>query len=144
MTFCFYPYPPFLLRKSWKFYEIFYLSFSFHDMQIGCFAFLSLASIIVQLESALNNLYSHTWNQSIILCKLWVNLIHNRWLFTKYVLFVFCLFTFKLSVRERALFSLICRFLLLKILNCNVVVSRWTRVNNRFCKCDTVFSIIRT
>ena len=74
--------------------KFFYLSFSFHDMQIGCFAFLSLASIIVQLESALNNLYSHTWNQSIILCKLWVNLIHNRWLFTKYVLFVFSLLNF--------------------------------------------------
>ena len=52
------------------FMKYFYLSLSFHDMQIDSFAFLSLASIILQLESALNSLYSHTQSQSIILCEL--------------------------------------------------------------------------
>ena len=46
-------------------------------MEVDSFAFLSLASIIVQLESALNSLYSHTANQSIILCDPYLNLTHN-------------------------------------------------------------------
>ena len=33
------------------------IDFGFWDMQIDSFAFLSLASIIMQLESALNSLY---------------------------------------------------------------------------------------
>ena len=49
MTFCFYPYPPF--KNVMK---IFGLSFSFRDMQVDSFAILSLVSIIVQLDSALN------------------------------------------------------------------------------------------
>ena len=40
--------------------KIFYFSFSFHDMEINSYAILSLALIIVQLESALNSLYPHT------------------------------------------------------------------------------------
>ena len=37
------------------------------------------------------------WNQSFILCKSKLNLIHNRWLFAKYanLLFIFCLVHFK-------------------------------------------------
>ena len=46
---------PSLSRTSWKIFLIL-----FHGMQIDSFAFFLLASIIVQLESALNSLYSHT------------------------------------------------------------------------------------
>ena len=70
-------------------------------------------------------------NKSFILCESKLNLIHNRWLFARYVLFVSCLLLFKPSLATS--FSLICRFLLLKISNCNAVVSCGTRVNNRFC-----------
>ena len=62
-----------------------------------------------------------------------VNLIHNRWLFAKYVLFVFCLLHSKFKPSLATLFSLICCFLLLKIYNCNAVVSGGTHVNNSFC-----------
>ena len=37
-------------------------------------------------------------NQSVILCELKLNLIHNGWLFAKYVLFVFRLLHFKPSL----------------------------------------------
>ena len=49
------PCPPF--KNIIKiFIKFFYLSFRFYDMQIDCFAFLSLALTIVQLESVLNSL----------------------------------------------------------------------------------------
>ena len=70
-------------------------------------------------------------DKSFIFYESELNLIHNRWLFAKYVLFVFCLLHFKPILAT--LFSSICRFLLLKISNCNAVVSRRTRVNNRVC-----------
>ena len=65
------PPPPTPFKNVMK---IFYFSFSFHDIQIDSFAFLSLASIIVHLESALNSLYTLR-NQSIILCEAKLNLI---------------------------------------------------------------------
>ena len=49
------PPPPFQER-----HENFLSLILFHGMQIDSFAFFLLASIIVQLESALNSLYSHT------------------------------------------------------------------------------------
>ena len=64
------------------------------------------------------------------MCDSKLNLIHNRWLFAKYVLFAFCLLHFKSSLTT--LLSLICRFLLLKISNCNAVVSCGARVNIDF------------
>ena len=70
-------------------------------------------------------------NKSFILYESKLNLIHNRWLFAKYVFFVFCLLHFKPSLAT--LFSSICHILLLKISNCNAVVSRRTRVSNRVC-----------
>ena len=56
----FLPVLPFFNNVMKMFMKTVYLSFSFHDMQIDSFALLSLASIIVQLESALNSLYSQT------------------------------------------------------------------------------------
>ena len=52
------PLPP-ISRTSWKFF----ISLSrilFNGIQIDSFAFFLLASIIMQLESVLNSLYSHT------------------------------------------------------------------------------------
>ena len=63
MTFYFYPYPhpspshPHFQNVMKIFMKVFYLSFSFRDMQIDSFALLALASIIVLLESTLNSLY---------------------------------------------------------------------------------------
>ena len=41
-------------------HENFWSLILFHDMQIDSFALFLLAWILVQLESALNSLYSHT------------------------------------------------------------------------------------
>ena len=49
------PPPPFQER-----HENFLSLILFHDMQIDSFALFLLAWILVQLESALNSLYSHT------------------------------------------------------------------------------------
>ena len=54
------PLPPHFKNIMKTYINIFYLSFSFYNMQIDFFAFLLVALIIVQLESALNSLYSHT------------------------------------------------------------------------------------
>ena len=72
-------------------------------------------------------------NKSFICCESKLNLIHNRWLFAKYILFIFCLLHFKFKPSSATLFSLICRFLLLNISNCNAMVLCGTCVNNRFC-----------
>ena len=47
------------------FMKIFYLSFSFRDIRID-FAFLSLDSIIVQLEIALNSLYQKQPSRGVL------------------------------------------------------------------------------
>ena len=56
-------------KNIMKIFKIFYLSFSFHNMQIDTFAFLLLILIIMQLENALNSLIPTLQNQSIILCE---------------------------------------------------------------------------
>ena len=48
------------------FIEFFCLSFSFRDMKIHFFAFLLLASIIVQPESVLNSLYQKQLSRSVL------------------------------------------------------------------------------
>ena len=48
------------------FMKIFYLSFSFRDIRIDSFAFLSLDSIIVQLEIALNSLYQKQPSRGVL------------------------------------------------------------------------------
>ena len=59
------PDPPF--KNVMKFFmKIFYLSFSFCDMKTDSFALLSLASIIAQLESALNNLCQRQLSRGVL------------------------------------------------------------------------------
>ena len=55
------------LRNVMKiFMNIFCLSFSFRGMKIDSFPFLSLASISVQLESALNSLYQRQPSRGVL------------------------------------------------------------------------------
>ena len=109
----FLPLPPLLFQERHK-------NFLSLGMQIDSFAFFSLTSIIVQLESVLNSLYSHT--RKSIHYIFWVSQFN-----------FLCLLHFKPSLNKHTLFSLICCFLLLKLLNYNAVVSRGSHRNNRFC-----------
>ena len=69
MMFCFYPLPPTPppFKNVMKiFMKIFCLSFSFRNLKIDSFAFLLLASIIVQLESPLNSLHQRQPSRGVL------------------------------------------------------------------------------
>ena len=115
--------------------NIFYLSFCFTACKLTPLLSCSLQSLCNWKEREIACIPT-LGNQSIIYF-LWTIAkfnwyIPNHWLFAKYVLFVFSLLHVN-SLNKHTLFSLICRFLLLKILNCNAVVSRGTHINNRYC-----------